>query len=67
MFGAVGPFQVAQAHAMRGEVDQAFEWLERSYAERDPGLTEMKCTPCLRPLHGDPRWGEFLRRLWLAP
>jgi hypothetical protein len=53
-------------HAARGETDLALEWLERAYARRDSGLSEMKIQPWLRPLHADPRWGVFLRKMGLA-
>ena len=55
--------QIADVHGARGEVDAAFEWLERAYAQRDTGLTEMKVLPNLRPLHGDPRWGAFMKKM----
>ncbi|MEE8367683.1 MAG: hypothetical protein V3S30_05150 [Thermoanaerobaculia bacterium] len=32
---------------MSGEVDSAFEWLERAYDQRDAGLSEMKGEPFL--------------------
>jgi hypothetical protein len=35
---------------------------ERAYAQRDPGLTDMKVNPRLRSLHADPRWHTFLRK-----
>jgi len=34
--------QVAQLHAFRGERDSAFEWLDRAYANRDPGMMQLK-------------------------
>jgi serine/threonine-protein kinase len=58
-------FEVADVCAMRGETDRAFEWLERAYAQRDPGLTETKVSPRLRSLHADPRWGAFLKKMGL--
>ena len=57
--------QVAEAHAARGDVDSAFEWLERAYAQRDGGLMDVKTSPYLHSLHGDPRWGAFLRKMGL--
>ena len=45
--------------------DLAFEWLERAYATRDPGLAEMKGDPLLRGLRDDPRWAALLRRMRL--
>jgi hypothetical protein len=58
--------QIAEAHAARGEPDLAFEWLERAYAQRDGGLSEMKTSPHFRSLHGDPRWGAFLKKMGFA-
>jgi TolB-like protein/Flp pilus assembly protein TadD/predicted Ser/Thr protein kinase len=41
-------FQIAEVYAFRGETDKAFAWLERAYAQRDGGLSEMKGIPCSR-------------------
>jgi tetratricopeptide (TPR) repeat protein len=60
-----GAYQIAEVHAARGEADAAFEWLDRAYAQRDGGLAEMKPSTRLRSLHGDPRWGAFLRKMGL--
>jgi TolB-like protein len=65
-FGWTAAYQVAEAHAYRHEVDKAFEWLERAYAQRDPGATYTASDVLLRPLHGDPRWQPFLQRMGLA-
>jgi tetratricopeptide (TPR) repeat protein len=59
-------YNIGQVYAARGESDSAFEWFERAYIQRDPGLTEMKALPLLRPLHADPRWSAFLRKMQLA-
>jgi hypothetical protein len=56
-------FQIADVHAARGEVDAAFEWLERAYATRDVGLAHVRTSPRLRPLHGTPQWGAFLKKM----
>jgi TolB-like protein len=59
-------YQIALAHAVRGETDAAFEWLERAYAQRDSGLAIMKPEPLYRTLHADPRWAAFLAKMGLA-
>ena len=41
----------AQANAYCGNVDLAFEWLERAYRQRNAGLSQMKFQPLLRSLH----------------
>lgn len=58
-------FQIAEVHAARAEVDEAFEWLERAYAQRDGGLSDLKVRPYFRSLHHDPRWKGFLSRIKL--
>jgi Tfp pilus assembly protein PilF len=56
-------FQIAEVYAYRGEIDNAFEWLERAYKQRDAGLAEMKGDPLLRNLERDPRYKAFLKKL----
>jgi TolB-like protein len=65
-WGDLGAYQVAQAHGARGEVAPAFEWLERAFTQRDPGIFWTKVDPLLRSLHADPRWGVFMHKLGLA-
>ena len=55
--------QIAEVHAARGEVDRAFEWLDRAYAQRDPGLAGMKVSAQFRSLRGDPRWGALVKMM----
>lgn len=59
------PFQIAEIYAYRGEVDQAFEFLERAYNLRDVGLSNMKGDPLLRNLEHDARYASFLRKMKL--
>ena len=58
-------YQIAGVHAFRGEADLAFEWLERAYAQRDPGLTEIQGDRLMRGLVDDPRYKALLRKLKL--
>jgi TolB-like protein/thioredoxin-like negative regulator of GroEL len=59
-------YQIAAVYTGRGETDAALEWLERSYSLRDPGLMWVKVEPVFRDLHGDPRWGAFLKKMKFA-
>ena len=59
-------YQIAQAYAVRGDADSAFAWLERGYVQRDSGLGVMKLSWLFEPIHGDPRWAAFLRKMGLA-
>jgi hypothetical protein len=59
----VGFIEVALIHAGLGEKDQAFEWLERAYEERDGGMRYLKVAPELDPLRSDPRFEDLVRRM----
>ena len=58
-------FQVVEALAWRGETDQAFEWLDRAYSQRDGGMAMIKFDPFLASLRGDPRYAAMVRKLGL--
>ena len=51
--------------AALGEIDRAFEVLERGFEYREPILALIARWPGYRPLWGDPRLEEFKRRLGL--
>ena len=55
--------QIAQVRAFRNQSDEAFEWLDRAYAQRDSGLIGTKAEPLLKSLHKDPRYAAFLKKL----
>jgi TolB-like protein len=57
------PFEIAGAYAFRGEADDAFKWLERAYAQRDPYLCSIKGEVTLKKLQGDPRFKAFLKKM----
>lgn len=63
--GDAGAYQVAELYAHRGDADRAFEWLERAYALRDPGLVQLAVDPMMADLRGDPRYASLLARLGL--
>jgi TolB-like protein len=65
--GGVRPVGVAWVHAYRGEIDEAFAWLEKGPQVRDPAVAEVLHENLLANLHGDPRWPAFLRRIGRAP
>jgi len=62
---ADAPFQIATAHAWRGEADQAFEWLDRALAQRDGGLGDLRLDPLLRGLRRDPRFKAMEKKIGL--
>jgi TolB-like protein/class 3 adenylate cyclase/Tfp pilus assembly protein PilF len=60
-------YNIAEVLAYRGEVNRAFEWLDKAIAYHDPGVSEVNTDPLLANLHKDPRWLPFLRKLGRAP
>ena len=62
-YQTVAAFQIAQVYAFRKQPDEAFEWLDRAYAQRDGGLGETKVNPLLKSLHNDPRYAAFLKKV----
>jgi eukaryotic-like serine/threonine-protein kinase len=64
-FQSTSPFQIAEVYAFRGEADRAFDWLNRAYAARDGGLTDLKGDPALTTLVHDPRYRALLAKLRL--
>jgi TolB-like protein/Tfp pilus assembly protein PilF len=56
---------IAEAFAYRGEIDQAFAWLEHAYQERDLNVTQINRDPLMKSLHRDPRWKAFLHKMKL--
>lgn len=59
-------YQIAEVEAVRGNFDAAFDWLERSLTEHDPGVTHAKTSPRLRGLYDDARWPLFLTKIGLS-
>jgi tetratricopeptide (TPR) repeat protein len=63
---AVRPFELAGAYAFRGESADAFKWVDRAYAQRDPYLCSIKGESTLKQLEGDPRYKAFLKKMNLT-
>lgn len=49
-----GAYQIAEIYAFRGDVDRAFEWLNRAYDQRE-----------LNQILRDPRYHTFLKKMRL--
>jgi TolB-like protein/tetratricopeptide (TPR) repeat protein len=57
---------IAMVYAMRGDADNAFMWLDRAVAARDPGVATLYELPWLVPaLRKDPRMAALCRKLGL--
>jgi serine/threonine-protein kinase len=58
-------YGVALVYAGLGDKDQAFQWFEKSYQDREPRITRIKVDPLLDNLHSDPRFADLVRRVGL--
>jgi TolB-like protein/DNA-binding winged helix-turn-helix (wHTH) protein len=62
-YHASDAYGIAEVYAFRNQSDEAFEWLDRAYAQRDGGLIATKVDPLLKSLYNDPRFAAFLKKL----
>jgi tetratricopeptide (TPR) repeat protein len=46
-----------------GDKDQAFQWLEESYRDKDPFMAFLKVDPSLNPIRSDPRFSNLMKRV----
>jgi tetratricopeptide (TPR) repeat protein len=63
----ISPHWLAATHAGLGEIDEAFEWLDKAFEMRFGPLIYLKVNPIWDPLRSDPRFPDRLRRVGLAP
>jgi tetratricopeptide (TPR) repeat protein len=63
--GHSSAYNISDAYADLGEKDQAFQWLNTAYEERDEGLLGLKTDFTLDPLRSDPRFAELVRKVGL--
>jgi hypothetical protein len=61
------PFFIVMAITLRGEIDLAFEYLDKSIDVNSPGLSGALTNPALTTLHADPRWPAFLDKAGMSP
>jgi eukaryotic-like serine/threonine-protein kinase len=63
--GNSSAYGIATLYAGLGDRDQAFQWLNVAYKERDLGMERLKSDPLLDPLRSDPRLGELMKKVGL--
>jgi hypothetical protein len=54
---------IARSFAQLGEIDLAFEYLEKAYRDRDTQIVWLKVDPFCDPLRSDRRFNTLLRRM----
>ncbi|MCZ6778707.1 MAG: protein kinase [Acidobacteria bacterium] len=63
----IDPGLVATIHAVLGDKNQAFSWLERAYANRSQQMIWLKHLPDYDHLRSDPRFDDLLSRVGFPP
>lgn len=57
--------QIAQVHAVRGEPDAMFQWLDKARVAHDPGMLLLLYDPLLLRYRDDPRYAALARKVGL--
>ena len=60
------PYGFALIHVGLGEHDEALEWLDKAYEDRNSWMPFLQGEPRLDPLRSDPRFQDLLRRMNLS-
>ncbi len=53
----------AMIYSQMGEIDTAFEWLDKAYEDQEVEMYWLKVEPPFEPLRGDPRWQVILYKV----
>ena len=52
-------------YALRNDADRTFEWLDRAWSKRDPGIEYLLTDPLILRFRDDPRFAAFCRKVGL--
>jgi serine/threonine-protein kinase len=66
-YGDGNAFQIAEIYALRKQPEPMFEWLERAWSNRDPGISYLLYDPFLTAYRHDPRFAAFCGKVGLPP
>ena len=61
----IGPYQIAEVYALRNDAKGTFEWLDRAWSGRDPGVQNLLYDPFILRFKDDPRFAVFCRKIGL--
>ena len=56
-------FFITMIYAQMGEIDLAFEWLDKAYNDHEVEMYWLKVEPLFEPMRKDPRWQEMLDKV----
>jgi TolB-like protein/Tfp pilus assembly protein PilF len=58
-------YQIAEVYALRNDANATFEWLDRSWSNRDTGIEFLLYDPFILRYKDDPRFAAFCRKVGL--
>ena len=61
----IAAYQIAEVHALRKDPDAMFAWLDRAWANRDPGIAYLLFDPFPLRYKDDPRFAAYCRKIGL--
>ncbi|MFH1941216.1 MAG: tetratricopeptide repeat protein [bacterium] len=61
----VSPMGVAVIYGALGEIDAAYEWLEKAFESRDHWLVQIRSNPIFDVFHSDARMNDLLKKMGL--
>jgi TolB-like protein/Flp pilus assembly protein TadD len=64
-YADLGPYQIAEAYALRRDPDRMFQWLDHAWASRDPGTGNLLYDPLILRYKDDPRFAAFCKKVGL--
>jgi TolB-like protein/Tfp pilus assembly protein PilF len=64
-YADLGPYQIAEAYALRRDPDAVFQWLDRAWKQHDPGVSYLLYDPLILRYREDPRFAAFCHKVGL--
>jgi TolB-like protein/Flp pilus assembly protein TadD/predicted Ser/Thr protein kinase len=61
----ISAYQIAEVYALRNDAKATFEWLDRAWTNRDPGIQFLLYDPFILRYKDDPRFEAFCRKVRL--
>ena len=61
--GGSPSFYTAMVYASKGDSEEAFNWLNKSFENNEVELYWLKVEPEFESIHSDPRWQEMLDKV----
>jgi Flp pilus assembly protein TadD len=58
-------YNIAEVYALRNDPKATFEWLERAWSNRDPGVMQLLYDPFILRYKDDPRFAAVCRKVGL--